>query len=207
MKIEDWGLVDFPIAWQRQILLRDLLTTNQGPETLIICTHSPVVTLGKNARPDDLCGWAGPTYQIERGGKATYHGPGQIIIYPILNLSRRNFDLHLLLRQLEQVVVNVLHQYGIKAVGNPDGTQNTTGVWVKQRKIASIGLAIKKWVSYHGMAFNFQRGPNDFQGLHPCGYQSETMIYFNEIIDPLPDRQQFTRQLIEQLPLLAINRP
>ena len=201
MRVEEWGLVDYSVAWEKQISYRDQLLAQGRPETLIVCSHPPVVTLGKSALKTDLWGWDGASFKIERGGKATFHGPGQILIYPILDLSLRHFDVHKLLRQLEQAVVNVLGLYGIIAQGNPDGSKNTTGVWVQKYKIASIGLAIKKWASYHGMAVNFQRGPNDFQGIDPCGHASHTMVYINEVLSPVPDRQEFLQHLISQLQL------
>ncbi len=159
-------------------------------ETLIVCSHPPIVTLGKKSQPEDLQGWTGEVLAIERGGKATYHGPGQIIIYPIINLTKRGQNIAGFLEVMEQSMVNVLNKMGLTASGNTErGKPDYTGVWVKgdehaaPRKIASIGVAISRWVTYHGLAFNLEKDPLAFTGISPCGFTTDTMISLQELTE------------------------
>lgn len=185
-----------------------------GNETLIICSHPPVVTLGKKSSPDDLQGWNGDIVTIERGGKATYHGPGQIVIYPILNLKKRGQNIAGFLEVMEQSMVKVLEDLGLEASGNTErGKPDYTGVWVKgnssfpTQKIASIGVAVSRWVTYHGLAFNLEKDPLAFTGISPCGFTTETMTSLEDLanrpnsplIDTKPNRKAIEDSLICEL--------
>lgn len=183
-------------------------------ETLIICSHPPVVTLGKKSRPEDLQGWQGDIVSIERGGKATYHGPGQIVIYPILNLKKRGQNIAGFLEVMEQSMVKVLKDLGLEASGNMErGKPDYTGVWVKgnsgypTQKIASIGVAVSRWVTYHGLAFNLEKDPLAFTGISPCGFTTETMTSLEDlglrpgspVFDTKPNRKKVEESLIAEL--------
>jgi lipoate-protein ligase B len=166
-------------AYQKQLLS----AVYQGAtEKIIICSHPPVVTLGRQTTPEDIQGWTGEIVEIERGGRATYHGPNQVILYPIINLKKRNNDIHLYVRHLEEAVIRTLADYKIEAVGNPDGTAKTTGVWVGDKKIASIGIAVKHWVTYHGIALNVLHDPQAFSGINPCGFTANTMTSLEQLL-------------------------
>lgn len=204
MKICNLGLTSYPevldFQFQARDQLIDLLEQKKSKEevfsheTLISCSHHPIVTLGRKSAPGDLCGWDGEVVEVSRGGKATYHGPGQLIIYPIISLSHRANDVGRYLRSLEKVVVEALEIFGLKAYGDKD----STGVWIEGRKIASIGIAIKKWVTYHGIAINLRRDPLAFKGINPCGFSTEMMTSLeNELNREISDTDwnQFSREI------------
>lgn len=182
MTFEDWGKVDYSEACEKQLRLVDLVESS-GEERLIFCTHPPVVTKGRATTADDFTGWTGPTIESSRGGRATYHGPSQVVIYPILNLNRarpsfKARDIHSYLRSLEDVTAMALRELGLPATerrDTPPGALSLTGVWVVDKKIASVGIAVRKWISYHGVAINVLHDPSAHQGIRPCGFTPETM--------------------------------
>ncbi len=211
IRLEDWGLVDYSEALLRQqeyVLQR---ASNLIPDTVIFCTHPPVVTLGRATKSDDLLGWQGQTVEVSRGGRATYHGPSQLVVYPILNLKKSRQgrpaqDITGYLRVFEDVIVECLEFYGVQAEGrslqkkdslNPE--QDETGVWVAARKIASLGIAVKKWISFHGAAINLDFDERAFQGLKPCGFQPSVMVSLEELIGKKVSREEFKMQLGQKL--------
>ncbi len=183
LRTENWGEVPYQEATSRQLQYVDEIHSGEREETLVICTHPPVVTLGRGTQSGDVFGWTGETLETTRGGRATYHGPSQIVIYPILNLAkaRPNIearDLHDYMRLLEAALVTTLKEFGLDAeartVKVADGP-SLTGVWVGEHKIASLGIAIKRWISYHGLALNVTHDPLAFTGINPCGFSTSTM--------------------------------
>ena len=206
LAIQDWGLIDYARALDRQMALVDLVQQGLAPDTLIFCTHRPVVTLGRGTREGDVFGWQGRTVQVNRGGRATYHGPSQIVVYPILDLSSRGRDLHKYFRLLEEALVRTVAEFGISAAGHVPqvseeggGAQDATGVWVGSRKLASIGIGVRKWVSFHGLALNVAHDPSAFAGMRPCGFATGTMISMEELLGALVDRERVTAVLRENL--------
>jgi lipoate-protein ligase B len=198
MEVINLGEIPYSIAHQKQIQFRDEVIAG-GAEKIITCSHPPVVTLGRQSTPMDITGWKGETVNIERGGKATYHGPGQLVVYPHIDLSKRNNDIHKYVRHLEDATVETLKRYGITAIGNPSKSADTTGVWVGEKKIASIGIAVKRWVTYHGIAINLFRDPLAFTGINPCGFSTDTMISLEELLGEKIDRQEFEKEFLTQL--------
>ena len=179
---EDWGLISYTEALRRQEDLVTRVFEKRSPETIVFCSHPPVVTLGRGTKPGDVSSWDGEIVEVSRGGRATYHGPNQLVIYPIINLSRFNRDLHLYLRKFEEVLSTVLQNLGVEASGRgPEG--DATGVWVGDRKIASIGIAVRKWISYHGAALNLYKDEKAFRGINPCGFSTNTMISLDQFVD------------------------
>lgn len=141
-------------------------------DVLILVEHAPVLTVGRNggfqnilAAGEALKSQGISVYEVERGGDITYHGPGQLVGYPIIDLKMRDRDLHRYVRQLEEVIIRTLDCYGIIA-GRKDGYP---GVWVGSRKIAALGVAVKKWVTMHGFALNIACNLEHFQLIVPCG--------------------------------------
>lgn len=191
----DWGLIDYSEALERQLVLVEKVACGEMPDTVVFCSHPPIVTLGRSAKSQDLVGWQGDLIEVSRGGRATYHGPNQLVIYPILNLSRERKslkprDIGAYLRSLESILIDILNDADIQAAAKTiDGVDeqgdkiSATGVWVGQKKIASIGIAVKKWVTYHGLALNVKRDPQAFQGLRPCGFSSSIMTSIEEVIE------------------------
>ncbi len=182
MKFEDWGKVEYAQACERQLRLVDEVAAG-AEERLVFCTHPPVVTRGRATTPEDILGWDGSTIETSRGGRATYHGPSQIVIYPILNLARERRhliprDIHAYLRSLEEITAVSLKELGLVNADRrdtPPGELSLTGVWVGDKKIASVGIAVRKWVSYHGVAINILNDPTAHMGIKPCGFTPETM--------------------------------
>ncbi len=179
LNVVDWGYIDYDIALKKQMDLVEQRVRDEVPDTLVFCSHPPVVTLGRASKLEkDLVGWQGSMIEIQRGGRATYHGPGQLIGYPILNLKNRGQDLHKYLRYLELVIIASLRHFGVEAGGD---RTDATGVWVGDKKIASIGIGVKRWVSFHGFAVNLHRDPLAFTGINPCGFKSSDMISLEEL--------------------------
>jgi len=206
MSIQDWGLIDYQSAFQRQLDHVDLVSRELARETLIVCTHPPVVTLGRATKPGDVFGWKGETVEVNRGGRATYHGPSQIIVYPILDLNQRGRDLHKYMRTLEEAMAATLKEFGIEASGRVKATMvgedeavEATGAWVGSKKIASIGIGVRKWISFHGLALNVDFDPQAHRGMNPCGFTSETMTSMEEILGAKPDRSAVQTSLIKHL--------
>jgi lipoyl(octanoyl) transferase len=181
MIFEDWGKVEYTEACERQLRLVEEVYQG-GEDRLVFCTHPPVVTKGRGTTAEDMTGWDGSTIESSRGGRATYHGPSQIVIYPILNLTfprthLKERDIHAYLRALEETTAVALKEIGIDGERRetPPGALSLTGVWVGERKIASVGIAVRKWISYHGVAVNVLDDPNAHRGIKPCGFTPETM--------------------------------
>jgi lipoyl(octanoyl) transferase len=160
----------FARGWRlQQELLARLLANPAGPDAVLLLQHEPCYTLGRGADPAHLRFDPEdpplPTHRIDRGGEVTYHGPGQLVLYPVLNLRRHGADLHLYLRQLEQVVIDVIGGYGLRA-GRIEGL---TGVWLEGHKLAAIGVGARRWISQHGLALNVDGCLEGFSQVVPCG--------------------------------------
>lgn len=215
MLFEDWGLIDYEQALNKQLEYVEKVASDEThPGFLIFCTHPPVVTLGRQSQPEDLFAWKGPVIEISRGGKATYHGPSQVVVYPIVNLKnpragRGGQEIRGYLRALEQAIVDTLKKFGIESIGRTPQkipgqatTTDETGVWVADRKIASLGIAVKKWVTYHGAAINVSYDPEAFVGMNPCGFKSSTMISVEQQLNRQPDVKEFKKTLRSYCELL-----
>jgi lipoyl(octanoyl) transferase len=163
-------LVPFERGWhaQRQLQQR-LLLQPEGPDAVILLQHEPCYTLGRGADPGflrfDPANPPLPLHRIDRGGEVTHHCPGQLVLYPVLNLQRHGADLHLYLRQLEQVVIDLLAEYGLAA----ERLAGLTGVWLEGHKLAAIGVGAKRWISQHGLALNVDCNLAGFSRVVPCG--------------------------------------
>ena len=192
---QDWGMVDYKEAWDRQELYfaktlkikSDNRTNNTQIPTdhyLFFCEHPHVYTLGKSGKQenllldDDGLSDADATYyKINRGGDITYHGPGQIVGYPILDLDYFFTDIHKYLRFLEDAIINTLKKYGIESGRIP----GLTGVWLdvddasKARKICAMGVRCSRWVTMHGFAFNVNSDLNYFNNIIPCGIDDKAV--------------------------------
>jgi lipoyl(octanoyl) transferase len=142
-------------------------------DTLILVEHPDVITLGRRQSAAGNVVAAGdiPVFEIERGGDATYHGPGQLVGYPILALDGDERDLHAFLRAIEEALIGVCSDVGVDGRRNP----GWTGVWIGERKVASIGIAVRKWVTMHGFALNVATDLSRFDAIHPCGLDAAVM--------------------------------
>jgi lipoyl(octanoyl) transferase len=154
--------------WQRQ-LQRRLLADPQAAEALLVLQHEPCYTLGRGASEAHLgfdpAAPPLPLHRIDRGGEVTHHLPGQLVLYPVLDLQRHGADLHLYLRELEAVVLDLLAELGLAGERCP----GRTGVWLEGRKLAAIGVGARRWISQHGLALNVTCPLDGFGAIVPCG--------------------------------------
>jgi lipoate-protein ligase B len=174
----DLGLTSYQAVWQMQKDLQRKLIEGTGAQTVLFCEHNPVITLGKGAKASNLlvseetlARQGVELFQIERGGDITFHGPGQLVVYPILNLNAYKRDVSWYMRTLEGCIISVLADCGI------EGTQieGKTGVWIKERKIASIGVRLSRWCSMHGLSMNVLSELSGYQLINPCGFNDIEM--------------------------------
>lgn len=200
LEVIDWGLIDYRQALQQQeALVEKVAHTKSG--FLILCSHPPIVTLGRKTTSEDLIGWKGDTIEISRGGRATYHGPSQLVAYPILPVK----DIHAYLRKLEEAVVKAIAPEGLRAQTSaehaPDRKEdlNNTGVWIDGKKVASIGIAVRKWIAFHGLALNVDQDTEAFKGINPCGYSQDTMTSLEQLTGRKIDRKIISENLAKEL--------
>lgn len=147
------------------------------PNVLLTGQHDPVLTLGRRTPADERPVSDLPIVEVERGGEATYHGPGQIVVYPIVHLTYARRDLHAFQRDLEEVGIRTLAGLGIEARRR----EGLTGVWVGDKKIQSLGIAVRRWVTWHGLALNVSTDLAQFQAFHPCGLDGRVMTSVEEV--------------------------
>ena len=166
--ILDLGLSPFKEVWDLQKELVKKRQNGQIKDTLILAEHEPVYTLGKNANenhilqnsPRDV-----KTYQIERGGDVTFHGPGQLVGYPIIDLHNYNKSISCYMRSLEQLIIDTLAEFRVTA----ERKDGLTGVWVGDEKIAALGVRVTRWITMHGFALNVSPDLTYYSGIIPCG--------------------------------------
>jgi len=170
IKVENLGLIDYGDAWRHQLFVHNEVASGES-ERLLICEHPKVITLGRVTPAEDILDTNVPVFEVERGGKATMHLPGQIVVYPIIDLNKRGKDLRGYLRAFEKAVIECLARFEIKG----RSIRGKTGVWVGTKKIASIGVAVRKWVTFHGVAFNVNCRLRDFYAINPCGFSASVM--------------------------------
>jgi len=217
----DWGLVDYQEAWRKQegifdqtVALKTQNRTNntqlETPNYLIFCEHPHVYTLGKSGKPENLLldeqallDKKATYYKINRGGDITYHGPGQIVGYPILDLDNFFTDIHLYLRTLEEAVILTLADYGI-AAGRYDGF---TGVWLdadneKARKICAMGVRCSRWVTMHGFAFNVNADLDYFKNIVPCGIDDKDVTSMQRELGYKLDMEEVKEKLKQHIATL-----
>ncbi len=172
----NWGLVSFETAWEKQrSLVAERLDNPSLQDILILLEHPCVYTLGTGSDlkflkfDPDRSPWE--IHRIERGGEVTYHCPGQLVGYPILNLKYYQTDLHWYLRQLEEVIIQVLAKYNLQGYRIP----NLTGVWLEGVKIAAIGIKVRRWITMHGFALNINPEMTGFERIIPCGITDKSV--------------------------------
>ena len=168
IKVIDLGYMDYQSTWDLQKGYHKKVLNGDTTDTLLLVEHESVYTLGKNANENHLLQSApedAKIFHIERGGDITYHGPGQLVGYPILDLHRYTTSISWYMRRLEQVIIDTLNEYGIKA----DVKEGLTGVWVGDEKIGAQGVRISRWVTMHGFALNVNTDLDYYSGIIPCG--------------------------------------
>ena len=173
--------------------------TAETADELWIVEHPPVFTLGQAGKPEHLLRDIGiPLVQIDRGGQVTYHGPGQVVIYLLLDLNRRQLKVRELVRHIEQAVIDLLAAHGVTA----ERHTNAPGVYVAGAKIAALGLRIRRGCSYHGVALNVQMDLSPFAAINPCGYPGLAVTQTHDLglaLTPDTAADELTRHLLLQL--------
>jgi len=194
----DLGLIDYKKAWDLQRHLWAKRVEGKLPDLLLFLEHPHVITLGRRGNhshlivsEDILEAMNIPLFQVERGGDVTYHGPGQAVVYPIFDLKGYGYRLIQYVGQLEEVILNVLKDFGIE--GKRDSSNR--GVWVNGDKIASIGIAIKRWVSFHGFSLNYATDLKYFDLMNPCGLVGKKMTTLERILGTEISREQLVERI------------
>ena len=220
LTLENWGEIPYKKALQRQWARVEQLQGSFSPSPtkqrqkqrhLIFCSHPPVVTLGRGTQKEHLTSWEGEKVKVERGGSATYHGPGQVVVYPIMDLRqpsqwRKAKDILSYLRHLEQAVVESLQHFDLTTAqgkNEPPLSQGRkpldTGVWIGNKKIASLGIAVRRWITFHGLAINLYKDPQAFKGIQPCGINPSRMVSLEDLLGYRLSRASFNSVLLKHL--------
>ena len=177
------GTIDYGEAYRLQIRLCQQRAAQEIPDTLLLLQHPPTITVGKSGKLDsvlvgneELDRQGVSLFFTDRGGDATYHGPGQLVVYPVVDLRQRNRDVHAYVHDLEEVILRTLAGFGV------NGNRNShAGVWVDELQIAAIGIAIKRWVTMHGIALNVTPQDRFFSLINPCGMAGIPITSINDL--------------------------
>ena len=188
IEILDLGMQDYKKSWNFQKSLLKKRSNNEINDTLIFVEHEPVYTLGKNANenhilqnyPEEI-----KTFHIERGGDVTYHGPGQLVGYPILDLRDYKKSISWYMRTLEQIIIDTLSEFNIQA----DRKNELTGVWYKNEKIAALGVRVSKWITMHGFSLNINPDLNYYKSIIPCGIFEYGVTSMSKILNEDVDKE------------------
>lgn len=163
------GRMEYAAALELQERVRGEIRSGKSPETLLLLEHEPVYTIGRIRDRSSLGPQSSllphPVHETNRGGQATFHGPGQLVGYPLLHLDRFDRDLHRYLRFLEDALIAIARTFGVAA----HRTEGRTGIWTEDRKLASIGIGVRHWISMHGFALNVGTDLSGFDAIVPCG--------------------------------------
>lgn len=177
MQVRHLGRVDYEPTWRA---MQDFTAarTESTPDELWFLEHPPVFTLGLNAKPEHLLDPGDiPVMQIDRGGQVTYHGPGQLVAYVLLDIARRHLGVQRLVQLMEQAVIDLLAEHGV----NAEGRRDAPGVYVEGAKIAALGLRVKRGRTYHGLALNVAMDLEPFGRINPCGYPGMRVTQLSDL--------------------------
>lgn len=191
MLVRDLGLRDYGEVWELQRRLVFERGSGETPDTVLLCQHHAVYTIGRASRQPLPAELPHPVYKVERGGDLTYHGPGQVVGYPILKLADLGLKPRSYLRALEAVLLEAIRPFGVKA----SSLRGFTGLWVGKRKLASIGVAVRGGVAYHGFALNVNVDLAAFRLIHPCRLEPETMTSMHRILGGPVDENAVVRSV------------
>lgn len=173
VQVRDLGVMEYGACLELQRRVLADVQLGKADDTVLVVEHPLVATLGRRGEPGDVFDRRLPVFEIERGGRATLHGPGQLVVYPIVHLGAGNRDVRAWVRHLEAFIHALLSHFGVAT----HTRQEYPGVWTDktEKKIASIGIAVQKWVSFHGIAVNVTLDPREFERLDPCGLGASVM--------------------------------
>ena len=195
--IQDLGKLLYKKTWNYQKELLKKRSNNEINDTLILVEHEPVFTLGKNADENHIlqnCPDNIKTYQIERGGDVTYHGPGQLVGYPILDLRNYKKSISWYMRSLEQVIIDTLFDYNITA----NRKKGLTGVWCNNEKIAALGVRVSRWITMHGFSLNIDPNLNHYKNIIPCGIFEHGVTSMSGVLNKTVDYEHVKKTIIKK---------
>lgn len=197
----DLGFIDYEEAWKLQKKILNRRFAGEVDDLFFLLEHPHTYTLGKVAdrsnlllTQEQLTERGIKVYDIDRGGDITYHGPGQIVGYPIIDLKKWKEDTHAYLRNLEQLIINVCKKYGLEA----ERKEGLTGVWIEDRKIAAIGIKVSRWITMHGFAFNINTDLSLFGGIIPCGIKDKEVTSLQKETGIKYDVEDIKKDLLEE---------
>lgn len=200
LKILDLGLRNYKEVWDLQKELHTKRVMEEIPDTLILVEHNPVVTIGKSGKNENI---KVPVkflkengielYHIERGGDVTFHGPGQLVGYPVFNIKKGLAGIRPFIEKIEDAIITTLGDFKISA----GKKEKMIGVWVGEKKICSIGVAIKHWVSFHGFALNVNTDLKYFDFINPCGFKEIKMTSMQEILKNMIEMDDVKKVIIK----------
>lgn len=194
-EVLDLGRADYGEVLAQMLDLVDQIARGEAPDHLLLAEFDPVITVGRGTRTEAYAALGLPIHEISRGGQATYHGPGQVVAYPLIHLAEDSRDLHALLHTLESALINTVAHFGLDGGRDP----RNTGCWVAGRKIASIGLAVRRWVVYHGVALNVTTDLSWFRRFDPCGLDPAVMTSMEMELGSAPVLAEVREQLSRDL--------
>ena len=193
----DYCTLKSPINYSEALKEMKKFTSSRNEKTkdeFWILEHNPIFTLGKAADQSHILDNKNiEVIRSDRGGQVTYHGPGQLMIYNFIDLTRKNISVRFLVESLEKGIINTLSNYNIKAHGD----RKAPGVYVDGKKIAALGLRISRGRSYHGICFNFNFDEKPFSYINPCGFSGLEVTQLKNLVKALPDKNSFTKELIK----------
>ena len=195
--IQDLGKLLYKKTWNYQKELLKKRSNNEINDTLILVEHEPVFTLGKNADENHIlqnCPDNIKTYHIERGGDVTYHGPGQLVGYPILDLRNYKKSISWYMRSLEQVIIDTLFDYNITA----NRKKGLTGVWCNNEKIAALGVRVSSWITMHGFSLNIDPNLNHYKNIIPCGIFEHGVTSMSGVLNKTVDYEHVKKTIIKK---------
>ncbi|MFA4904845.1 MAG: lipoyl(octanoyl) transferase LipB [Desulfobaccales bacterium] len=204
MVISDLGIIEFTKAYAIQERLSAEVAAGTADETLLLLEHPPVYVTGSGGRTENILDPDIRVIRTNRGGDVTWHGPGQLVGYPIIDLARRGRDLHRYLRFLEELLIALAADFGVTA----SRVAGLTGVWTDEGKLASIGVGVRRWVTMHGFSFNVAPDLSPFYKINPCGIRSCSVASLAGISGSPPSIVEVKERLAERFePLLADRLP
>ncbi|MBS3969804.1 MAG: lipoyl(octanoyl) transferase LipB [Clostridia bacterium] len=186
MLVVDLGTMPYENVWQLQLKINEAVRSNEMEDVLLLVVHPPVLTIGRNGKDNNLLINENEAkrmgigiHRVDRGGDITYHGPGQLVGYPIMDLKRRNKDLLSYLRSMESSIINLLLLYGIKG----EVKSGLPGVWVDNDKICAVGVGARAWVTKHGFALNINVDLAHFSWIIPCGLKDKGVTSMTKLLN------------------------
>ena len=194
-EVLDLGQADYATTNEQMDLFVQESAESNGPDRLILAEFNPVLTVGRAESVSSYKQSKLSVFEVPRGGKATYHGPGQLVAYPIIRLEEGVRDLHAFLSALEVALIATVGDFGLEG----DKDSRNTGCWVAGRKIASIGIAVRRWVTYHGLALNVSTDLEKFRRFDPCGLDPELMTSLEIELGHAPPLIEVKESLVMRL--------